>query len=283
MVFGSLASAVALLAVAPSLPGGVVGSVLLLPFGLLVGAVVGGAWGALPGVLKAYGGANEVITTIMLNFIATNVAFVLVTTTFQDPNSNITRTASLPEAATFRPLLVAPQNKFSILALLLGGAFVVGTFAVFRFTRLGYSFRISGLQEKAAKYGGIDADSTIVSSMTLSGALGGIGGALWAMMVYRGWTPGMPPYGFDGITVSILAANNPIGVLPAAALFGVLKSGSVSIDFATSVPNELVGILRGLIILFVAMPGFFRAVGRRVVELEPPDSETDDREVPADG
>jgi len=270
MIFGSLGATLVLLAVAPALPGGPLGAALLLPFGLLVGAVIGGLWGALPGVLKAYGDANEVITTIMLNFIAANVAFVLVTGYFQNPASNITETMPLPAEATVQPLLVAARSNFSVLALLVGVAFVVGVAALLRYTRLGYSFRISGLQPGAAEYGGIDAKSTIMYSMTLSGALGGVGGAIWAMMIYGGWTPGIPAYGFDGITVSILAGNNPLGVVPAAVLFGVLKSGSVSIDFATSVPRELVAVLRGLIILFVAMPGFFRVLGRRVVDLDPP-------------
>lgn len=274
MVAGSLGSTVALLAVAPFVPVAPIGSIVLVPFGLLVGAILGGLWGLIPGLLKAYGDVNEVISTIMLNFIAANIAFVLVTIYFQNPDSNITQTHPLPDAATLQPLLLAQRSNFSILALGLGLAFVVGVFVLFRYTRLGYAFRISGLQPDAAEYGGIDANSTIVSSMTLSGAVGGIGGAIWAMMIYGGWTPGIPPYGFDGLTVSILAGNNPIGVLPAAALFGILKSGSVSIDFATSVPKELVGILRGLIILSVAMPGFFRILGRRVIELEPPATES---------
>ena len=72
----------------------------------------------------------------------------------------------------------------------------------------------------------------------------------------------VPDLGFDGITVSILAGNNPIGVLPAAFLFGLLKGGALEIGFQTDVPTELVGVLRGLIILFVAMPEFFRMIGR---------------------
>lgn len=270
MVAGSLGSTVALLAAAPYVPVAPAGSVVLVPFGILVGALLGGLWGMIPGMLKAYGDVNEVISTIMLNFIAANIAFVLVTIYFQDPASNITQTRSLPAAATFQPHVIAQRSNFSILALLLGLAFVVGVFVLFRYTRLGYAYRISGLQSKAAKYGGINANSTVVSSMALSGAVGGIGGAIWAMMIYGGWNPGIPPYGFDGLTVSILAGNNPIGVVPAAALFGILNSGSVSIDFATAVPKELVGILRGLIILSVAMPGFFRVLGRRLVDLEPP-------------
>jgi len=98
--------------------------------------------------------------------------------------------------------------------------------------------------------------------MTLSGAIGGVGGAVWVLMSQGRWMASVPALGFDGITVSILAGNNPLGVLPAAFLFGILKGGALEIGFRTDVPTELVGVLRGLIILFVAMPEFFRMIGR---------------------
>jgi simple sugar transport system permease protein len=103
--------------------------------------------------------------------------------------------------------------------------------------------------------------------MMLSGALGGIGGAMYVLMILGKFQTGVPAYGFDGITVSILAGNNPLGVGFAALLFGVLKSGTTVVQFATDVPPQLVGVLRGLIILFVAMPEFFRLVGRRFLDV----------------
>ncbi len=265
MVLGSIAATVTLLAIAPLVPGGTVGSAVLLPTGLLVGGIVGGLYGAIPGVLKVYGDANEVITTIMLNAIATNVAYFLVTAYFQNPDSQLTETSPLPDAATFTPIIADRRGDFSVLALLAALALLAGVFYLLTYTRPGYDFRISGLQSKAAEYAGVNAAATTVASMALSGALAGVGGAVWAMMVYGGWSPGMASYGFDGITVSILAGNNPAGVLPAAALFGMLNSGSVAIEFATDVPRELVAVIRGLVILFIAMPAFFRAFGERLV------------------
>jgi simple sugar transport system permease protein len=89
------------------------------------------------------------------------------------------------------------------------------------------------------------------------------------MMIEGKWLTQIPSLGFDGITVSILAGNNPLGVGFAALLFGVLKSGALAVDFATDVPKQLVGVLRGLIILFVAMPEFFRFAGTRFVDTGP--------------
>lgn len=263
LVVGGLTSALAVLAAAP-LVSGLVGTLLLVPLGLIAGAVGGGFYGAIPGLLKAYADANEVITTIMLNFVATGVVGYLVLNRFKDPESAATQTRSLPEYAGFPSLLFDPRTNFSILALAVGLLLVGAVYYLLSHTTFGYELRTSGLQPEAAEYGGVNAARTVVSSFALSGALGGIGGALYVMMILGKYQTGVPAYGFDGITVSILAGNNPLGVGFAALLFGVLKSGAVVVDFATDVPPQLVGVLRGLIILFVAMPEFFRLIGRRV-------------------
>jgi ABC-type uncharacterized transport system permease subunit len=267
MVVGALATALVVLWVAP-LVSGVVGTVLLVPFGLLVGAAFGGVYGAIPGALKAYADANEVITTIMLNFIATGLVLYLVSEVFKDPTSQANQTVSLPDYALFPPVLFGQQFGFSILALGFGLASVLVLAYLLTRTSFGYDIRTSGVQPQAAEYGGVDARRTIVASMTLSGALGGLAGALYVLMVLGNFQTGVPAYGFDGITVAILAGNNPLGVPFAALLFGVLKSGTTVVQFATDVPPQLVGVLRGLIILFVAMPEFFRLLGRRVVPPE---------------
>jgi ABC-type uncharacterized transport system permease subunit len=271
LLVGALASALAILAAVPIVPAGLVGTLLLIPIGLLVGALFGGLYGAIPGVLKAYADANEVITTIMLNFVASLLVAYLVSTYFKDPESMAVSTADLPSYAAFPALLFEPQASFSLIALVVAIAFAGGVYLLLEQTSFGYDLRTSGLQPDAAEYAGVDAKRTIVASMGLSGALGGIGGAIYVMMILGRFQIGVPSYGFDGITVAILAGNNPLGVLFAAPLFGIIKSGSIVIDTTTSVPPQLVGVLRGLIILFVAMPEFFRMFGRRVITIEEPD------------
>ena len=267
MVVGALATALSVLWVAPFFSG-VVGTLVLVPFGLLVGALGGGLYGAIPGALKAYADANEVITTIMLNFIATGVVLYLVSEVFKDPESMANQTVPLPEYALFPVSLFGEQFGFSLVAGLLALVAVVAVYYLLERTPFGYDLRASGLQPEAAEYGGVDAELTVVASLSLSGALGGIGGAVYVLMILGNFQTGVPAYGFDGITVAILAGNNPLGVTFAAFLFGVLKSGTTVVQFATGVPPELVGILRGLIILFVAMPEFFRLLGRRLVPPE---------------
>ena len=277
LVVGALATAVSVLW-ASALVSGLVGTVLLVPFGVVVGGTFGGLYGAIPGALKAYADANEVVTTIMLNFVATGLALYLVQEVFS-PGGDASRTAPLPEYALFPPLLFDSRFSFSVLALLFGFVAAGGVYVLLSRTVFGYDLRASGIQPSAAEYGGVDAKRTVVASMTLSGALGGIGGAVYVLMVLGRFQSNVPAYGFDGITVAILAGNNPLGVGFAALLFGVLKSGSSVVDIATNVPPELVGVLRGFIILFVAMPEFFRLLGRRAF----PRDRTPDETVAADG
>jgi len=267
LIAGALATGLGVLW-ASAYVSGALGTVLLVPFGLLAGAVAGGAYGAIPGALKAYADANEVITTIMLNFVAALLASFLVTEYFRDQTSQAVQTTPVPEFARFPSLVFDPRTDFSLLALGLAVCFVVGVYYLIEHTPFGYDLRTAGLQPEAAGYGGVDAARTIVASMTLSGALGGVGGAVYVLMILGKFQTGVPSYGFDGITVSILAGNNPVGAVFAAFLFGTLKSGSNVVAFATDVPPQLVGVLRGLIILFVAMPEFFRLIGRR---LAPPE------------
>ena len=280
LVVGALATAVVLLSVTPALAGlGVVATLAVLPLGILLGALAGGAYGALPGALKAYANANEVITTIMLNFVATSVALYLVSGAFKDPESFANQTVPLPEFALFPSVVFRARDDFSLLALAVGVLVLVGVWLLLTRTSYGYDLRTSGLQPDAAEYGGVDAERTIVSSMALSGALAGVGGAVYVLMLLGNFQTGVPSYGFDGITVAILAGNNPLGVGFAALLFGVLKSGSIVVQVGSDVPPELVGVLRGLIILFVAMPEFFRMAGRKFGSF----GHADDRTAAADG
>ncbi|MFW6003135.1 MAG: ABC transporter permease [Halanaeroarchaeum sp.] len=264
LVMGALATAIVLLYVAP-LASGAVGTLLMLTLGMLVGATAGGAFAAIPGVLLAYAEANEVITTIMLNFVATAIALYLAANRFKDPDSFANQTVPLPDVARFPNVVFHPRDDFSLLALAFAITLVFAVWYLLTRTALGYDIRTSGIQQTAAEYAGVDAERTIVTSMVLSGALAGIGGAVYVLMVLGNFQTGVPSYGFDGITVSILAGNSPLGVGFAALLFGVLKSGSIVVDVGSDVPPQLVGVLRGLIILFVAMPEFFRLIGARIL------------------
>lgn len=261
-VLGSLAATVAVLGIKPFVPGGVVGSAVLMPAGLLAGIVVGGLYGFLPGLLKARFETNEVISTLLLNFIATAVAFVLVDRFFNDQSIQGTLTRPIPPEASFGPRFFPESTNFALPVFAFALLVVVGIYWLLRRSTIGYDIRALGTQSKAAVFGGVDADFTTMLSMTLAGAVAGAGGAIYVMMVIGRWQSGLPPLGFDGIAVSVLAGNNPLGMIPSGLLFGMLKSGSQAIEFQLGVPRQLVGVLRGLIILLVATPELFRILGR---------------------
>ncbi|AHF99377.1 ribose ABC transporter permease [Halostagnicola larsenii XH-48] len=261
MVLGGLATALTVLWISQFVPNNAIGTIIVIPSGIAAGAVVGGFWGMIPGVMKAYADAHEVITTIMLNFIATAIAFYLVNNHVGDLSSDSVLTETIPAVAQFPTSI--DSSRFSLFALGGGLLVAIGITLLYTQTVLGYELRTSGLQEAAAEYSGVNAERNIVTSMTLSGALGGVAGAIYVMMVQYRWQSGIPSFGFDGIAVSILAGNNPIGIIPTSLLFGALKSGSLAINFSLGVPTELVEVIQGLIILFIAMPEFFRLIGKR--------------------
>jgi simple sugar transport system permease protein len=263
LVLGGLAGAQVVVWAVPYAPTGLSGSVVLIPLALLVAAIVGAIWAIIPGILLAYRDANEVITTIMLNFIAAGIGFALVKGFLKPPETQSVRTGELPEYAQLRPIAFMDGVDFSIIALGIGLALCVGIYWMLKQTSFGFEILASGTQAEAAEYGGVNSKRIIITTMGISGAIAGIAGIIYVLMLPGFWRTFIPSLGFDGITVSILAGNNPLGVLPAAFLFGVLKSGSQLIDFGLGVPRQLVGVLRALIILFVAMPEFFRMGVRR--------------------
>ncbi len=277
-VLGALATAVVLVWAGPVLPAGLAGTAVGVPLGLVAGTAAGGLYGFLPGILKARYDTNEVISTLLLNFIATAVAVVLVDRFFNDPSIQGTLTRSIPEVATLGPLLFPPAVDFSELALLGMVLVVAATSVTLRYTAVGYDIRALGTQREAAVFGGVDTGRTTVLSMSLAGAVAGAGGALYVLMVLGRWQTGLPALGFDGIAVSVLAGNNPVGLVPSGLLFGVLESGSVAIDFQLGVPRDLVGVLRGLIILLVATPELLRVLGRTLDRRDVLDVRGGDRE-----
>ncbi len=223
--------------------------VLLLPATLLSAAIAGGAWGAIPGGLKARFGAHEVINTIMLNFIAISLVSWIGRGLFETASvrtRDVAAGAWLPRLDTLLPALRgAPANFSLLLGLLL--AVLVGVL-LFR-TRLGYELRAVGMNAAAAEAAGISIGRSQVLAMSLSGALAGLGGVNF-VLGYKHYfelefTGGA---GFIGIAVALLGRNHPFGVLLAALFFGGLAHGALVIN--QRVPRELVNVLQGLVILF---------------------------------
>lgn len=250
MVMGGLAAALAGLAF-PSAP-----SIVLLPLGILAAAAGGAATAAVPGLLRSARGVHEVISTLMINFIALAIAGAVISRTAV---AATVHTEALPFAARLPRLadLLRPVGLGDALAaspasaaFLLGlAAAAVSGFVLFR-TVAGYEMRAVGGNPQAAATSGIPVRATILRTMLFSGALAGMGsvGFVLGHKYYyeTGFSSGA---GFTGIAVALLGRNHPGGVVIAALLFGVLSQGGLVIN--GEVPSEIVNVLQALIILFL--------------------------------
>lgn len=266
MVVGAFTAAMVILGLVPVLPTGGPSGVVIVLLGLVAGVIGGAAYAAIPGLMKAYADANEVITTIMLNFIATGLLFVLVDGPLKDPSAPAPRTLLFPEYVGL-PSLVFDSGSFSLLGLGLAVVTVVVVSVILTNTRFGYDLQTTGFQAAASAFSGVKPKRTVVTTMVFSGMIAGLTGGLYVIMVVGYFQdPGVfPTFGFDGIAVSLLAANNPLGAIPAGLLFGGLAAAGQYVDVNLAVPKELVSGIIGLIVLFVATPELFRMGARRVL------------------
>jgi ABC-type uncharacterized transport system permease subunit len=244
-------------------------AVVHLPLAL-VGGVGGGAiWGFVPGFLKARTGAHEVITTIMLNYIAASgLLYLLKTDTFLRPGRSDPISKVVSDSAKLPALGDLRVHAGIIVALLV--AYAVW-WLLFRST-LGFEFRSVGASPSAASYAGMSVAGTFVTVMMVSGALAGLAGASQVLGVRYYMSPGFFGYGFDAIALAILGRNHPAGVVAASVLFGALRAGGLSMQAATSTPIDIILVIQALIIVFMAAPALVRAIFRiradRVVQPE---------------
>jgi simple sugar transport system permease protein len=236
-----------------------------LPLAILAGVIGGAIWGFIPGVLKAKTGAHEVITTIMLNYIALRlVDYFLKTDIFQregrnDPISeNVAATANYPAfLSSIDPALRVHAGLFVAL-----GAAVLISWLLFR-TTIGFEFRAVGANPNAARYAGISVTKVYILVMVIAGALAGSAGAGQVLGVLDRATPGFSEgLGFDGIAVALLGRSNPYGVVAAALLFGGLRAGGQQMQVSANVGIDLISVIQALIIMFVAAPALISAIYR---------------------
>ena len=245
---------------------------LHLLLAISAGAAAGAAWAGLAGWLKARTGAHEVITTIMLNYIALLGTGYLLSGLLKDPSPFVVvaQTPKVLESARI-PALFSDLRVHWGLVLALALA-VACWWLLFRST-IGFAIRTVGLNTSAARYAGISIAGTVVLTMGLSGALAGLAGAIEVLGVNYYHTPGFSVgYGFDSIAVALLGKSHPLGVIPAALLFGALRAGATRMQFVSQIPIDVISIVQGIILLLVAADELVRRVyrigGRRAVVSE---------------
>lgn len=228
---------------------------------LVAGSVAGAAWGALAGLLRVYFRASEVVTTIMLNYIAIILTSYLVTGPLKDPAASYPQSAKLARDLWLPRFL--PPTRLHVGILIALAAAVAAYVFLFR-SSAGYAVRVVGLNPSAAAYAGISVARNVLLAIAISGGLAGLAGAIEIAGVnYRLYQDISPGYGFEGIAVALLANNNPLAAVASGVLFAVLRSGSELMQISAQVPQVLVFVIQGLCILSVAAFTAFRRRGPR--------------------
>lgn len=240
--------------------------VLLMILMILGGAVAGAAWAFIPGLLKAKYGISEVITTIMFNYIAIQLVGFLVRGPLRDRGQAEPQSYAIA-AQGYMPYLL-PGTKLHP-GFLIGVIVAIIIFILLFKSYFGYEVRAVGNNNIAAKYAGISVNKTVILTMLISGALAGMGGAFelagGSHYLYEKISSG---YGYTAIAVSILANNNPIGVIFSSMLFGFLKTGSTAMQRSIGISASFADIVQGIIIVFVAVAAVSK-VKKKHADAEP--------------
>jgi simple sugar transport system permease protein len=303
LIVGALLTTFVGLQLGDRLPGA-----LVIVICLLAGMFMGGVWGAIPGYLKARLGVNEILSTIMMNQIAIQLGFFLLRGPMIDPaeleagtniphSARLARSTDLPRftdiaqwlglnksaeelgltgfAAEFYGLLVEPTRLHAGLIIAIIMAILVYIF-LWR-TTIGYRIRAVGQNPNASKYAGINVQRYIILSITLGGMFAGLAGAIEILGLHHRMfepTAVSAGYGFSGIVVALFGSLHPLGIIPSALLFGGLLVGGDKMQRAIQVPQVLITVILGLVVLFVVSADIYvrRRSSLRVTLEEPPDS-----------
>lgn len=223
---------------------------------VLLGVVAGGIIGAIPGILRAYLGTSEVIVTIMMNYIVLYVGNAFIHSFPKSVMQSIDSSVTVSANATYQTewLRALTNNSRMNIGIFFAIVAVILVWFLLKKTTLGFEIRSVGINSHASEYVGMSAKRTIILSMIISGALAGVGGVVEGLGTFQNvYVQGSSlSVGFNGMAVSLLASNSPIGIPFAAFLFAVLQVGAPGMNAAT-IPSELVSIVTASIIFFVSV------------------------------
>ena len=231
---------------------------------ILAAAAAGFAWSYLVGLLKVKRGIHEVLSFIMFNWIAFYLSNFLVNTETLHKEGSGEATKNVLDSARIlfpKGLLDALDCPGANWGFLMAIAAAVAMWIIIEKTTLGYKLKAVGFNKDAATFGGINADRSILTALGISGALAGIGGAVQILgMAGRiSQFAGQEGYGFQGITVALIAGSNPLGCILAGIFYGAMKYGGAKLTMVGA-PEEVIDIIMGCVIIFIAIAGVFRAL-----------------------
>ena len=256
-VVGSLtACALGILVKAPA--------IIHVPLCFIGAALAGGIWGAIVGVLKIKKGVNEVLSYIMFNWIAFYLSNFVVNLSIIHKDGGGEATKDIAATARIlapKSIIAATGASAANYGFILAIIFAVIVWFIINRTTLGFKLRAVGFSNTAAQYAGIDTGKSFLTAMAFSGALAGIGGAvqLMGMSGRISQFSGQEGYGFQGITVALIASSNPIACIFAGIFYGAMKYGGGKLSLVNA-PAEVVDIIMGIIILFIAISSLFKNI-----------------------
>jgi general nucleoside transport system permease protein len=236
--------------------------VLAVVVAVLAGAAGGAVWGYVPGILKARTGAHEVITTIMLNYVAgLFLTWIVLQRGVHDPNRTDAISKPVDSAARL-PHLLGDGLRVN-LGIVLAVLATWGVAWLLNRSTFGFELRAVGANPDAARTAGMSVTRTYTLLMVVAGGLAGLGGATQVLGTAYTLTPAVAGnIGFDGLLVALLGRNRPWGVLLAALLFGALRAGGNRMQSFSGISLELVTVLQALIVIFIAAPALVKAIFR---------------------
>lgn len=217
------------------------------PAAVIAGLLAGAAYGAIPGFLKAYTGAHEVVTTIMLNYVADQIVSYLIVGPLRAPGATFARSPDVQNAGL--PVILGVNGHIGILFAFI--AVPIAWWFLYRST-IGFEIRTVGASPDAARYAGMRPRLLIVMTMTVCGLLAGLAGA-GEILGLTGYMPAgySTNVGFDGITVALLGRSHPIGILLAGLLLGAMRAGAGLMQIQAGIPVQMVDVLQGAILFFL--------------------------------
>lgn len=228
--------------------------VILLPVMILAGALAGAIWAFVPGLLKAKFNVNEVVSAIMMNWICYWIVYYAIPAYFK--GSSETESKSIAEAASLKTTWLTDlfSGSYINLGIFIAIIAVILIAFILNKTVLGYELKAVGFNKSAAEYAGMSVNRNVIISMMIAGCLSGLAGVAQYIGNSSNMQIGiMPSQGFDGIAVSLLGANNPIGILISALFFGILYSGKGFMNANTNIPPEIADTIIATIIYFAAI------------------------------
>ena len=243
---------------------------IIVPLVLLASFAAGGAWAGLVGIVRARFGGNEVLISLMSNYLGLLLVQYLVSGPMRAPGG-LAQSDRIP-ASTWLPFIIPGTRAHEGILLAVLAACLV--WVLLRKTPAGYELIVTGLNPVAARYGGINVVRRLMLASVLAGGLGGLAGAVELLGVQHRLLDGMSGgVGFIGIVVALLARLNPLAVLPTAILYGGMSVGADAMQRTNGVPSSIAAILQSLIVMFVMagdMLRFYR-IGRRSPSPRVPD------------